>query len=98
MIIVQTELIFGPNLSFLNWNLADFQAWEHEKLPNLAILAENSKILKFLVKRGALRYAEKGGLVAAEGLKKGVLSAEHPYHPFQGKYPPRANIRLLAQY
>ena len=22
------------------------------------------------------------------GVKKGVLSAGHPYHPLQGKYPP----------
>ena len=29
---------FGPNLGFLNWMFADFQAWEHEKLPNLRIL------------------------------------------------------------
>ena len=34
-----SELIFGPNLGFLNWILADFQAWEHEKLPNLGIFS-----------------------------------------------------------
>ena len=32
---------------------------------------------------------KKGGLVERlRGMKKGVLSAGHPYHPFQGKYPP----------
>ena len=34
-----SELIFGPNLGFLNWILANFQAWEHEKLPNLGIFS-----------------------------------------------------------
>ena len=36
-------LIFGPNLGFLNWILADFQAWEHEKLQNLGIFSEKFK-------------------------------------------------------
>ena len=33
------ELIFGVNLGFLNWILADFQAWEHEKFANLGIFS-----------------------------------------------------------
>ena len=31
------------------------------------------------------------------GVKKGGLSAGHPYHPFQGKSPPPRGIHSAAQ-
>ena len=40
---------FGPNLGFLNWISANFQAWEHEKLPNLGIFGERFENLVILV-------------------------------------------------
>ena len=35
-----------------------------------------------------LKYAEKGSCGAAVGREKGGLVRRHPYHSFQGKYPP----------
>ena len=86
-----SELIFGPNLGFLNWIVTDFQAWEHEKWPNLGIFSRKFKFCDFWLKRGSCgtEICWKRGLVERlRGVKKGVLSAGHPYHPFQGKYPP----------
>ena len=60
-----SELIFGPNTLFQNWILADFQACEHEKLPNLSNFSGKFKtFVIFGYKEGfvELKYSEKGVL------------------------------------